>query len=71
MSSIPSTQHHEYTCRKCGRSKKANFTLPWGVTKKYAAACVGMKNTRYGPQCQPTCKTAQKVDDAKQLHLHP
>lgn len=68
MSSIIGTQHHEYTCRKCGRSRKANFSLPWPATKKYAAACVSMKNTRWGPQCIPDCATAQGVDDRKELH---
>lgn len=68
MSAIIAPQRHQYTCRKCGRSRKANFSLPWAVTKKYAAGCVGMKNTRWGPQCIPDCKTAQAVDDRKGLH---
>lgn len=48
-----------FTCRKCGRYRKAQFDVPYPVTKKYAAECVGYRNTRWGPQCSPDCNAAR------------
>ena len=58
MSSIIGTQRREFKCRKCGREQKANFTVPYPIDNKYAAKCVGMKNTRWGAQCldEKKCK---------------
>lgn len=44
-----------FECRKCGRRRKAQFNVPYPVTKAYAAKRVGMRNTRWGAQCIPSC----------------
>ena len=54
------SQGFEFTCRKCGRLKKASFTVPYPIDKKYAVECIGMKNTRWGSQCVPDCETHAK-----------
>ena len=50
-------QVFEFTCRKCGRSRKATFAVYWKVTPAEAARKAGYKNTRYGAQCEPNCAT--------------
>ena len=72
MSFMIATQHINFKCRKCGRKRKGEFTVPWPVKRSEAAKKMGFKNTSHGSQCtngpDGGCESAyDKISDLRKI----